>query len=413
MTFSFSPAAKYALLFLTGALFIYSAHISHARTVPVKEIIKVADSATQPHILLDEKTVAEITSASTTLNTSIASKPLFLETQTIQPKARNTEHTEFDPQKAYVWIAAHTKSAASEPEDAKMVITNNRVVDFSPGKEGLTPDMRETTLALLQSLTEKSATSAIAGIARKPQNTLAETNTLGVSELLSGGISDFSNSSKNRLANIEAGMQQIRGVLVKPGEIFSFGEYLGDVTAAKGFKPEIVIKAEGLVPELGGGICQVSSTLFRAVMQSGMQIIQRRNHAFSVNHYFPPGTDATIYTPATDLKFLNDTPAHVLIWPYYIDKTHLAFDLYGTRDNRSVVVDEPIQWDKKSDGSMKASWTRHVTKDGTTRDDTLKSTYLPPALFKKEEKFVVATPASTSPSTATPPTTTPAPNTAN
>jgi vancomycin resistance protein YoaR len=216
-------------------------------------------------------------------------------------------------------------------------------------------------------------------------------------DFLAGGVSDFSHSSKNRLANIDAGMKQVRGALVPPGQIFSFGEKLGDVTAEKGFKPEIVIKADGLKPELGGGICQVSSTLFRAVMQSGMQITQRRNHAFSVNHYFPPGTDATIYTPVTDLKFKNDTPAYVLIWPYYLDKDHLAFDLYGTKDGRSVVVDEPVQWDRKPDGSLKASWSRHVTMNGITRDDTLKSNYLPPALFKKEEKFVIASQATTPP----------------
>lgn len=411
MTFSFSSKITYVLLSLgVGLLFIYGGNTSYARTVPVKEIIKIASDSAGPQILLDEKTVDALTIPSPISTIGIAKTPLFMEQQSLKPQVRDIIQTKIDPQNIYAWTLAHIQDTATEPEDAKMVTQNNRVVDFSPGKNGLTPDIRKTTIALLNNLVEKNSVVSIAGIIRKPQNTLTDTNTLGINELLSGGISDFSNSSKNRLANIEAGMQQVKGVIIKPGETFSFGEYLGDVTAAKGFKPEIVIKAEGLVPELGGGICQVSSTLFRAVMQSGMQITQRRNHAFSVSHYFPPGTDATIYTPATDLKFINDTPAHVLIWPYYIDKTHLAFDLYGTRDSRSVIVDEPIQWDKKSDGSMKASWTRHVTNNGVTRDDTLKSTYLPPALFKKEEKFVVATPTAVAPpNTAIPPENPPSP----
>lgn len=378
-------------LLLTGAFFALTFSTSYARTVPVKEIIKVTDTENENQILLDDKAVIELSS---TLNPSItiAEKPLFLEKQTLGGASRTSRRTSLPVGTIYTWVDNYAKDIRSEPEDAKMVFEGERVTNFSPGKNGLVPDMRATTLLLIEALQRKEAVSDIIGVTLPPHNTLADTNTLGIDEFLSGGKSDFSNSSKNRLANIEAGMQQIKGVIVRPGETFSFGEYLGDVTAAKGFKPEIVIKAEGLVPELGGGICQVSSTLFRAVMQSGMQITQRRNHAFSVSHYFPPGTDATIYTPQTDLKFTNDTPAHILIWPYYIDKTHLAFDLYGTKDGRNVVVDEPIQWDKKSDGSMKASWTRHVTKNGTTRDDVLKSNYLPPALFKKEEAFVTATP---------------------
>lgn len=411
MKFSFTAKTPflYTLLLIGGAFFICSFSTTYARTVPVKEIIKTTDQADQNQIPLDETTVAELSTA-TTSAVIIAEKPLFLEKQTLTEIQRTTKTTSLPAATLYTWTNNYVKSISSEPEDAKMVFEGERVTNFSPGKNGLVPDVRATTMQLIESLEKQEATSPVIGITIHPHNTLADTNTLGITEFLSGGKSDFSNSSKNRLANIEAGIQQVKGVIVKPGETFSFGEYLGDVTAAKGFKPEIVIKAEGLVPELGGGICQVSSTLFRAVMQSGMQITQRRNHAFSVSHYFPPGTDATIYTPATDLKFINDTPAHVLIWPYYIDKTHLAFDLYGTKDSRSVVVDEPIQWDRKADGSMKASWSRHVTKDGITRDDVLKSNYLPPALFKKEEKFVVASPTTvTPPATVTPPTTIPTP----
>lgn len=378
-------------------LYAYSSQVE-AKTVSVKDIIR-QDTTSADGTLSTELIPQEITQGD--LPHLYTNTPLFLSPVNLRNEPEEATHSRTNISDLYTWTQSTLKAQTKDAEDAHMVIKDGRVVDFNPGQQGLYPDSHATTLALLYSLQTGTMVTPIAFAKTNPRIGLDSTNTLGIHTLLSGGISDFSNSSKNRLANIEAGMQQIRGVIVKPGETFSFGEYLGDVTAEKGFKPEIVIKAEGLVPELGGGICQVSSTLFRAVMQSGMQITQRRNHAFSVSHYFPPGTDATIYTPATDLKFINDTPAHVLIWPYYIDKTHLAFDLYGTKDNRSVVVDEPLQWDRKSDGSMKASWTRHVTKDGITRDDTLKSTYLPPALFKKEETFVVATP-STTPTPATP-----------
>lgn len=383
--------------FLTVFGLCFGVHTVAAKTVSVKDIIR-QDLVDPEATISTENIPQEITENGRSY--AYTTTPLFLNATNLRNESEKVATSRTNISELYTWTHELLQAQAKDAEDAHMTIANGRVVDFNPGQQGLYPDSHATTLSLLRNLQTGTLVTTIVFTKTDPQVSLSSTNTLGINTLLSGGISDFSNSSKNRLANIEAGMQQVRGVIVKPGETFSFGEYLGDVTAAKGFKPEIVIKAEGLVPELGGGICQVSSTLFRAVMQSGMQITQRRNHAFSVSHYFPPGTDATIYTPATDLKFINDTPAHVLIWPYYIDKTHLAFDLYGTKDNRSVVVDEPLQWDRKSDGSMKASWTRHVTKNGTTREDTLKSTYLPPALFKKEETFVINPPTGNAPQPA-------------
>lgn len=381
-----------------------------AAPATVKDIIKTSAEAV-PHTLSIDAAAKDTIGAPTEIPQVIDTVPFVLRLDLLhKPTAMRTSFTTtLDPVAVYTWVQDSLSGSSFTAEDAELVLQDGRVTSFNPGRVGLVPDARLTTLATIHALTDKQADSvAIAGIPLQPKVPLAATNNLGITEFLSGGISDFSNSSKNRLANIEAGMKQVKGVLVKPGEIFSFGDYLGDVTAEKGFKPEIVIKADGLKPELGGGICQVSSTLFRAVMQSGMQVTQRKNHAFSVSHYFPAGTDATIYTPATDLKFKNDTPAHVLIWPYYLDKTHLAFDLYGTSDGRSVVVDEPIHTDKKADGSLKASWTRHITISGTTREDTFKSNYLPPALFKKEEKFVTATPE---PLPTPSPTASPAPTT--
>lgn len=373
-----------------------------AKTVSVKEIIKLPTTEQTLEIPIQDGTFPALPKNS---QSRIALEPLFLTQASLLKVTPALFVPTKDPAPLHKWVTQYANNQNTHAENARMATKNGRVVDFSPGKDGLVIDTRATSMALLQSIVNNNSASPVVGFTTKPTNALADTNTLGIRELLASGISDFSNSSKNRQANIEAGMQQVKGALINPGETFSFGKYLGDVTAEKGFKPEIVIKAEGLRPELGGGICQVSSTLFRAVMASGMPITQRKNHAFSVSHYFPVGTDATIYTPATDLKFVNDTPAQVLVWAHYLDQTHLAFDLYGTNDGRNVVVDEPIQWDRQANGAVKASWTRHVTKNGQTRDDTIKSNYLPPAMFKKEEKFVVASPANTTNPTPTPATT--------
>jgi vancomycin resistance protein YoaR len=211
---------------------------------------------------------------------------------------------------------------------------------------------------------------------------LADTNNLGIKELVAVGESDFSGSPRNRRVNIGVGASRFQGLILKPGEEFSFNKFLGDVDGEHGFLPELVIKRSGLVPEFGGGLCQVSSTAFRAAMNAGVDITERRNHSFAVRYYAPQGTDATIYPGVTDFKFTNDLPSHLLIRTK-IDGDKLYFEFYGTKDDRKITFDGPYQYDKKLDGSMKAVWTRWVEKNGQKTEEVFRSTYQPPALFQQ------------------------------
>ena len=197
-----------------------------------------------------------------------------------------------------------------------------------------------------------------------PKTQLADSNNLGIKELIAQGKSNFRGSPKNRRHNIAVGVSKFQGVIVAAGEEFSFNKNLGTVEKEQGFLPELVIKKEGTIPELGGGLCQVSTTTFRAAMEAGLPITARRNHAYAVQYYSPQGTDATIYPGSSDLKFINDTPGSILIWPHLIDKDNLVFDFYGSRDSRQVTLDKPVSYDRQPDGSMKATWTRTVVKDG-------------------------------------------------
>lgn len=388
-------AFSYTFLFL-GAVFFVQPPVAAGKTVSVKDIIRQDTAETT----LSTETIPQDITQGNQLYAYVE-KPLFLSPATLTGTPQKNL-SRVNTSALYTWTRNTLQPLQTDAEDAHMIVSGNRVTEFNPGQNGFYPDAHATSLALLRNLKTGTLITPIIAAITKPHATLESTNTLGINTLLSGGLSDFSGSSKNRKANIEAGSKKMRGVLVPPGETFSFNHYLGDVTAEDGFKPEIVIKADGLKPELGGGICQVSSTLYRAAMQSGMLIPTRRNHAFSVNHYFPPGTDATVYSPYTDFKFVNDTPATVLIWNYYKNDHTLAFDLYGSKDSRVVMVEEPVQWDRKPDGSLKASWTRRVQKNGSVREDVFKSNYLPPALFKKEEKFVVTSAATDVAPPATP-----------
>ena len=146
-----------------------------------------------------------------------------------------------------------------------------------------------------------------------PVEKLENFNDLGIKELLGSGHSNFYGSSANRRHNIRVGSNKLSGMIIKPGEEFSLVKALGDVNKETGYLFEMVIKGNKTVPEYGGGLCQVATTLFRAALQSGLPITERRNHSYRVSYYEPAGTDATIYSPHPDLRFINDTGNNILI----------------------------------------------------------------------------------------------------
>jgi len=185
---------------------------------------------------------------------------------------------------------------------------------------------------------------------------------LGIKELLSTGISDFSGSPNNRRHNIAIGASMFNGVIVKPGEDFSFVETLGDVSAKTGYLPELVIKEDKTIPEYGGGLCQVSTTAFRAAVLSGLPILEREPHSYRVKYYdwpYGPGFDSTVYIPHPDLKFKNDTSAHILIQTY-VSGSRLYFEFYGTKGNRRVKIDGPRVIKYLSGGALKTEFYQLV-----------------------------------------------------
>ncbi|MBI5530782.1 MAG: VanW family protein [Candidatus Doudnabacteria bacterium] len=321
----------------------------------------------------------------------------YVGNKTTAPASVNNYSFRLKPIYAFINNFAQTVNTTSA--DTILKIENNRAVEFTPPQNGLAVDSYKSALDALRNLSAGRSESEITVEESLPKNTLAQTNALGINELIAEGVSSFKGSPKNRRHNIEVGVEKFKGLIIQKGEEFSFNKYLGPVDAESGFLPELVIKKEGTVPEFGGGLCQVSSTTFRAAMIAGLPITQRRNHAYAVQYYAPQGTDATIYPGVVDLKFVNNTPGSILVWPYFKDKDTLIFDFYGTKDDRQVTLEKPIQYDRKPDGSLKASWTRIITKDGETSSSTFKSIYQSPALYHKEEQFVstTSTPAQTAP----------------
>jgi vancomycin resistance protein YoaR len=247
---------------------------------------------------------------------------------------------DFDQTKLEQFLASIASEIDQPRQDAKLVIKNNRATEFVPSQTGLTLDTPATIALIARSLFGMGETVELPVMTTEPQVTLAQTNTLGIRTLIARGISDFSGSPRNRRHNIGVGAKRFDGVLVAPGETFSFIRVLGDVDASTGYLPELVIKGDQTTPEFGGGLCQVSTTAFRAILNGGLPIVERRNHSYRVVYYEPAGTDATIYQPYPDLKFTNDTPGHILMDTYIVG-SQLYFDFYGTDTQRQVTLDGP------------------------------------------------------------------------
>ncbi len=296
-----------------------------------------------------------------------------------------------DAQAIYNYVANLAQQIDHPPVEPQLTIAGNRASDFVPPEDGRTTDIYDTTLSIIQSLDDNATSVPLIVSTTSPQQTLTELNNLGISELIGEGVSTFKGSPNNRRHNIAVGIKTMNGLLIGPGQTFSFDNALGPVTAAQGYLPELVILSNETVPEDGGGLCQVSTTMFRAAMAAGLPITDRKNHAYAVSYYSPQGTDATIYPGSADLKFVNDTPGTILVSAYEKDSNTAVFDFYGTYDGRQTTLEKPVVYDRKADGSMKATWTRLVEKDGQTRTDVLSSNYLPPALFHETETFVSAT----------------------
>lgn len=291
-----------------------------------------------------------------------------------------------------------SRKVNKDPVDAKFQVEEGRIDLFSLGENGLKLDVDKSFQIINESLNEADSQESkeikLAYSEIEPQIKSENINTFGIKELIAEGQSNFRGSPKNRIHNIKVATARFNGLLIKPGEEFSFVQNLGEVDGEHGYAPEMVIKKDKTEPEFGGGICQVSTTAFRAALNSGLEITARRNHAYPVQYYSPQGTDATVYIPRPDLKFKNNTPGYILIQTK-IEGTILTFQFYGTNDGRKVEIDGPKVLSREPDGSMKTMLKQTVTdKDGNViLNDTFNSSYDSPSKYPHPGEKLTSKPA--------------------
>lgn len=283
------------------------------------------------------------------------------------------------------FISQATKELDEEPTNAILSAKENRIVVESPERSGFHVDAEQAARAIHDALLSSDTDTlsiAIPGTTIEPTIKGSDIERLGIKDLIAEGTTNFAGSPKNRVFNINRALRQFQGVLIAPNEEFSFVKHLGEVDGEHGYLPELVIKNNRTEPEFGGGICQVSSTVFRTAIYAGLKISARRNHAYPVSYYRPYGMDATVYIPNPDLKFINNTPGYIFLQPF-IDGTKLTFQMYGTKDGRSVDVDGPHILESNPDGSMRTVFTQTVnTAEGQNFiRDSFWSNYKSPSLF--------------------------------
>jgi len=296
-------------------------------------------------------------------------------------------------------LAPFAQKLNIEPVEALFSFENGRVLAFRPSSNGQEIDKealrKQLNSKYVSVLSQRPETIEITIPVKtlKPKITTDKANNLGIKELIGMGTSLFAHSIPNRVFNVNLAATRLNGIIVAPGEIFSFDNALGDVSAFTGYKQAYVIQNGKTVLGDGGGVCQVSTTFFRALLAAGLPIIERHAHAYRVGYYeqdSPPGIDATIYSPSVDLRFRNDTGNYILIQSV-IDPNvqRLTFFLYGTNDGRKTELSTPVITNQtappppeyqddptRPKGSLEQTdfeawganvyFTRTVTKDGQT-----------------------------------------------
>ncbi|MEK7557047.1 MAG: VanW family protein [Patescibacteria group bacterium] len=367
--------SKYGLLAALAAIFLSVPGSVSASTALLKEVgvdtARANQAKTKPFTLV---------SGNKRYTASAGQASLWFKTRT----ADGQTLLQLRPGAIYDYLNVHVSPFANElGENSRFIRVDGKVRLVEGGRKGKIVDGVKTSLAIRDALVAGKDSATLYMKEHRPTLfSASDFEGLKFPDLLAKGESNFAGSPRNRIHNINVGMKKFDGLVLQPGEQFSFNQYLGNVDAAEGYLPELVIKDNVTTPEFGGGLCQVSTTAFRAAMQAGLKIDQRRNHAYPVAYYgYPPGYDATIYPPNPDLKFTNDTGSPIYLRTSIVG-TKAAFEVWGKSDGRKVKINGPFVTEKLPKGGLKAAVAQIVTKNGKSiREENFVSVYQSPDKF--------------------------------
>ncbi|MFO7807488.1 MAG: VanW family protein [Candidatus Moraniibacteriota bacterium] len=269
-----------------------------------------------------------------------------------------------------------------EPKNGKFefVKDDKKLKVLEKSKKGIALKVDKSYKKIKNNLVENSETSYIPleVSLQEPDISTQNPEKYEIKKEMGEGESGFHGSTDTRVHNIKTAASRFHGLVLKPGEVLSFVETLGEVNEKTGYEEELVIKKNKTVPEFGGGICQVSTTMFRAGLNAGLEITERHNHSYPVHYYDPPGTDATVYIPKPDLKIKNTTDNYLLIQTEMEEQDEEFFIYFYSKDDPyEVEIIGPEVTERTPEGRIRTKLEQVVkNKNGEEiRKDVFKSFY--------------------------------------
>jgi vancomycin resistance protein YoaR len=265
----------------------------------------------------------------------------------------NAAHYEvgLNPAELRAFVEPLAEPLRKDARDAKFLFNDEarQLVLLEDSQDARALDVEASLAAIHAALAAgEHAVSLVVTITPPAVPGTATAEQLGIQQLVSEQSTDFSGSTAERINNIEVAAARFQGVLVGPGETFSFNEHLGDVSLDTGFSEALIIFGGRTIRGVGGGVCQVSTTVFRAAYFGGFPIEERYSHAYRVGYYERgaawrgPGLDATVYSPLVDFKFTNDLSTWLLMEVEVNRSTGLiTWRFFSTPDSRQVTVGNP------------------------------------------------------------------------
>jgi vancomycin resistance protein YoaR len=256
---------------------------------------------------------------------------------------KHTIGVTFDPSLVRTYLNRIYRSALRTPKDATFADFPDGSVKVVTSHSGISLNATLTAHHLTVASLHGTASSRTARIAFRLQHasfTTKQARALGITQVVASATTDMGVSSPNRVFNVHLMADFLNGYKIAPGARFSFNQAVGPRTADRGFLEGQAIENGLLVPSIGGGVCQVATTVFDAAINGGYEVNERHNHSFYIDHY-PTGLDATVADGGPDFAFTNNTGHTVVVKTSYTDQT-LTVQLLSAPIHRTVTISDPV-----------------------------------------------------------------------
>ncbi|RJQ50856.1 MAG: glycosyltransferase [Actinobacteria bacterium] len=240
-----------------------------------------------------------------------------------------------DASKLSPHLASLRRAAYRSPVNSYFRVSGNRPYQ-TQSRPGVMLDTQATAQRLQARLDAGSHDAVVAVKAIAPARTRAELEALGIKQLLSSFTTRFHPGKDGRDVNIALASRAFRGTVLGPGEVFSLNKATGPRNRSTGYRESLGFLGGRIVPAVGGGTCQVSSTLYQAALRANLKVLERSNHSMAVS-YVPPGLDATTFYPSIDLKFQNTRSSPIMLWSA-VRGNRLTVQVYGSGKRPSVRI---------------------------------------------------------------------------